>query len=232
MAARTRHDRQSSHSVARSAPCRVDAQKKSLRASERNAAARQAWLEQVLLIDAERLVFVDESGCHRAMTPRYGWAKRGQRAYGVVPRNRGPNTTILAALSRRGVQAAMTLPGPADTLAFETFVEQVLVPTLQPRQVVAGALWAGDNLSIHKSEKTQRLIESCGWRLLFLPPYSPDFSPIEQAWSKLKTRLRRVGARVREVLEEAIAEGLDLITAQDAQGWFRHCGYQLCPQLL
>lgn len=179
------------------------------------------------MIEAERLVFVDESGCHIAMTPRYGWAKRGQRAYGVVPRNRGQNTTILAALSLGGVQAAMTLPGPADTLVFEAFVEQVLVPTLRPGQIVVL-----DNLSIHKSEKAQRLIESCGCQLLFLPPYSPDLTPIEEMWSKLKARLRRMGARVREVLEEAIAHSLELITAQDAEGWFRHCGYQRCPQLL
>ena len=179
------------------------------------------------MIEAERLVFVDESGCHIAMTPLYGWAKGGPRAYGMVPRNRGQNTTILAALSLRGVQAAMTLEGPADMLVFEAFVEQVLVPTLRPGQIVVL-----DNLSIHKSEKAQRLIESCGCQLLFLPPYSPDLTPIEQMWSKLKARLRRVGARVREVLEEAIAQSLDLITAQDAHGWFRHCGYQLFPQLL
>jgi hypothetical protein len=129
--------------------------KKSLSASERHEAARQAWLEEVLLIEAERLVFVDQSGCHLAMTPLYGWAKRGQRAYGVVPRNRGHNTTILAALWLRGVQAAMTLQGPADRLAFEAFVEQVLVPTLGPGQIVVL-----DNLSIHKSEKALRLIEN------------------------------------------------------------------------
>lgn len=173
-------------------------------------------------LDSERLVFVDECGSHIALTPLYGWAPKGERACGSVPRNRGQNTTILGALSLFGMQAAMTLEGAADTVAFEAFVEQVLGPSLMPGQIVIM-----DNLSIHKSERTRQLIESRGCSLLFLPSYSPDFSPIEPAWSKLKAHLRRVAARTKEALEEAIAHALDRISVQDAHGWFGHCGYAL-----
>jgi transposase len=198
----------------------LDTQKKSLSASERDEVKRAAWREDVQQVPAGTLVFVDESGSHTSMTPLYGWAPKNERAYGVTPRNRGQNTTILGALSPQGVQAAMTLAGAADTIAFEVFIEQVLVPTLQPGQTVVM-----DNLSIHKGQTTRQLIENCGCTLLFLPAYSPDFSPIEQAWSKLKAHLRRVGARAKEALQEAIADGLQLITPQDAQAWFNHCGY-------
>lgn len=189
-------------------------------ASERDEAKRIAWREDVQQVPTDTLIFVDESGSHTSMTPLYGWAPKDERAYGVTPRNRGQNTTILGALSAQGVQAAMTLEGAADTIAFEVFIKQVLVPTLEPGQTVVM-----DNLSIHKSHTTRELIENCGCTLLFLPAYSPDFSPIEQAWSKLKAYLRRVGARAKEALEEAIGDGLQLITPQDAQGWFKHCGY-------
>ena len=175
----------------------------------------------------KQFVFVDECGSHIALTPLYGWAPRGQRAWSRVPRNRGQNITILGALSWSGVQAAMTLEGAADTVAFETFIEHILMPTLMPGQIVMM-----DNLSIHKSQCTRALIESRGCSLLYLPSYSPDFSPIEQAWSKLKTYLRRTAARTREALEEAIAAGLALIREQDAQAWFRHCGYAPACQLL
>lgn len=138
-----------------------------------------------------------------------------------VPKNRGENTTVLGALGRNGMQAAMTLEGAADTLAFEAFVEWVLCPTLQPGQIVVL-----DNLSIHKSSKARELIEKCGCQLWFLPTYSPDLNPIEQAWSKLKAYLRRVGARTKDALQEAIALGLTLLTPYDAHVWFKHCGYR------
>ena len=140
---------------------------------------------------------------------------------GSVPKNRGPNTTILGALSLEGVQAAMTVEGPADGAVFEAFVEQVLCPSLQPGQIVVM-----DNLSTHKSARVKELIEGCGCQLRFLPTYWPDLNPIEMAWSKLKTYLRVVGARTRDVLEEAIGQGLKAITSHDARNWFSHC-YQL-----
>lgn len=215
------------HAVAHSAPHALEPQKKSIQASERDPARRQEWQEQAQRLDARRLVFIDESGSHISMTKLYGWAPKKERAVASVPKNRGANTTILGALSWTGVQAAMTLEGAADTLAFEAFVEQVLCPTLQAGQIVIL-----DNLSIHKSGKVRAWIEACGCQLWFLPTYSPDLNPIEQAWSKLKAHLRRVGARTTEALQAAIAQGLALLSQQDAQAWFRHCGYRPSGQLL
>lgn len=154
------------------------------------------------------------------MTPRYGRAPRGQRVVGTAPRNHGPNTTLLAALSPAGITAAMTLQGAMDRDAFEVFVAQVLVPSLSPGQTV---IW--DNLSVHKSATAQHLIEATGCQVRFLPPYSPDFAPIEHAFSKLKTFLRRTQARTRAALDDAITAGLARITAADARAWFHHCGY-------
>jgi transposase len=172
-------------------------------------------------------VFVDECGTNLAMTPRYGRAPRGERVVGTAPRNHGKNTTLVAALSLDGITAAMTVEGPLDRPAFDAYVARVLVPRLRPGQVV---IW--DNLSVHKSDAAQRLIAARGCQLLWLPPYSPDFSPIEQAFSKVKAALRRMGARTRETLEEAITQALATTTASDAQGWFAHCGYPIPAHLL
>jgi transposase len=176
-------------------------------------------------LDPTTLVFVDESGTNLAMTPRSGRAPRGQRVVGTVPRNHGPNTTLVAAMSAAGITAAMTLEGAADRDAFEVFIDQVLVPTLRPGQTV---VW--DNLSVHKSAMAQRSIEACGCQVRFLPPYSPDFAPIELAFSKLKTVLRHAEARSRAALADAIAAGLRTITAADARRWFAHCGYAVPRQ--
>lgn len=175
-------------------------------------------------IAPERLVFVDESGANITLTPRYGRAPRGQRCIGRVPRNWGKNTTLLAALTQRGVTAALLVEGAADRQVFEVFVEQVLAPTLGPYQVV---IW--DNLSVHLSEQAHQVIAARGCEVICLPPYSPDFSPIEQAFSKLKTALRRANPRTRETLWQAIGEALDQISAADAAGWFRHRGYDTPP---
>lgn len=161
------------------------------------------------------------------MTPRRARAPRGQRAYGAVPRNRGENTTLIAALSPAGLGPAMTLPGAADRPAFVAYVREVLTPALVPGQTVVL-----DNLAVHKGAAIRHLIEARGCRLLFLPPYSPDFAPIAHAFGKLKVQLRRAGARTRDALEAAIATALDTITAQDAAAWFRHCGYDTPGQSL
>ena len=161
------------------------------------------------------------------MTPRYGRAPRGERVVGAAPRNHGPNTTLMAALSLEGITAAMTVEGAMDRLAFDVFVDQILVPSLQPGQVV---IW--DNLAVHKSADAQQRIAARGCQLLWLPPYSPDVAPIEQAFSKIKTALRRTEARTRAALDEAITAALDTITATDARGWFAHCGYPLPAQLI
>ncbi len=166
------------------------------------------------------MIFLDECGSHIALTPLYARAPRGQRAFDAVPRNRGKNTTLIAGLSLSGIQAPLILEGAVDTLAFERYVEQILAPSLPPGQVVVL-----DNLSVHKSERVRQSIEARGCQLLFLPAYSPDLTPIEEAFSKLKAVLRRLGARTRDALFEAIAAGLHAITTQDAHGWFGHCGY-------
>lgn len=158
------------------------------------------------------------------MTPLYAYAPRGERAVGKVPRNYGAIMTVIASMSMQGMGEALILDGAADGATFDASMEQVLAPSLRPGHIVIL-----DNLSIHLGSRVKQAIEAHGCRLLFLPAYSPDFSPIEEAFSKLKTFLRRVGARTREDLQEAIAAALDLITAQDALGWFTHCGYPPSP---
>ncbi len=202
----------------------MDGEKKSLIATERDEAARSAWRAMSALWEASSVVFVDESGTQTNMTPRTSRAPRGQRAYGAAPRNHGKNTTLIAALGAAGMGAAMTLEGAADADAFVAYLTDVLVPTLVPGQIVVM-----DNLSVHKDRRVAPLIAGAGCRLVYLPAYSPDFTPIEQAFSKVKTFLRRVEARTREALEGAITAALATITAQDAAGWFTACGYPLKP---
>ena len=147
-------------------------------------------------------------------------APKGLRAYGSAPRNRGKNTTLIAALTFEGMGESMIIEGAANAAAFERYVEEILAPSLSPGQIVIM-----DNLAAHKSAKVEELIQARSCQLLFLPAYSPDFSPIEETFSKVKTFLRRAGARTREALQEAISRALLTVTAQDAHGWFRHCGY-------
>ena len=198
------------------------AQEKSLHASARAEAARAAWRAEAAALDPASVVFLDETSTHTALTRRRARAPRGQRAVGAAPRNRGPNVTLLAALTPTGLGPGVVFEGAADRRACEAFVEQFLVPSLRRGQVVVL-----DNLSAHKGERVRQLIAGKGCRLLFLPPYSPDFIPIELAVAKLKTRLRRVAARTFEALVAAIGDALDAITAADARGFFGHCGFPL-----
>jgi len=163
---------------------------------------------------------VDECGAHTSMTRLYARAPRGERAYGKVPRNRGPNTTLLASMTRRGMGPSLAVEGPTTKAVFEAYVEQVLAPSLRPGQVVIL-----DNLGAHKGERVRELIEGRGCSLLFLPPYSPDFSPIEEAFSKIKALLRKAAVRVRGALVEAIGRAISAVTPEDAMGFFSHCGY-------
>jgi transposase len=195
--------------------------KKTLRASEQKEEDRAAWREQAQTLDAGKLVFVDECGSNIALTRLYARSPKGKRAYGAVPRNRRANITLLAALSLQGIGEALILEGAADSTVFEIYIEQILAPSLQAGQIVVM-----DNLSTHTGEKIRQAIEAKGGQLLFLPSYSPDLSPIEEAFSKLKAFLRQVGARTPETLQEALGQALLTITVQDAHGWFGHCGYQ------
>lgn len=178
-------------------------------------------------MDPVRLIFVDETGTNLAMTRRYGRAKRGQRVVGQVPRNHGPNVTLVAAMDQTGLLGELTLTGALDGLAFETYVTRILVPQLWPGDLV---IW--DNLSAHKRKLARVWIEAAGCQVRFLPPYSPDFNPIELAFSKLKAFLRGAGARTRADLDQAITAALLTITSQDAAAWFAHCGYPESPQLI
>jgi transposase len=175
--------------------------------------------------EARLLVFVDECGTHTSMTRLRARAPKGERVYARVPRNRGKNTTLLASMTHEGMGPCLAVEGATTKAVFETYVEGVLAPSLSPGQVVVL-----DNLGAHRGEKVRRLVEARGCELLFLPPYSPGFNPIEEAFSKFKAFLRRAQARTRSVLLEAIGRALSAITARDAAGYFGHCGYPLAAQ--
>lgn len=154
------------------------------------------------------------------MTRHYGRAPRGERVHEGTPGGHWRTLTLLGALTVDGLQALMTIESPTDGDVFLAYLEQVLCPHLQPGQVVIM-----DNLAAHKVAGVRSLIESRGAQLLYLPPYSPDFNPIEQAWSKIKELLRAAKARLLETLEAAIATAIAAVTLHNAAAWFRHCGY-------
>jgi transposase len=170
-------------------PPGADAQKKTLAASERDEEARSAWRAAAAQLDPEQLVFVDESGTNIALTRLYGWAPHDHRATGTVPRNHGKNTTLVAALAPDGLHEPWLIEGAMDTDSFAWYIAEQLAPTLRPGQVVVL-----DNLSAHKADRIRQAIAARSCQLLFLPPYSPDFTPIEQAFSKIKAILRGLGA--------------------------------------
>lgn len=156
------------------------------------------------------------------MTRLYARAPRGVRAVESVPRNYGQSTTIVSLLGVSGVGATMILEGALDTIAFNCYCEQVLRDSIEEGDIIVL-----DNLTAHRASRIEEIVRQCGGRVLWLSPYSPDFSPIEKMWSKLKTFLRRVKARTQKQLDEAIAEGLKLVTPSDCQGWFKSCGYEV-----
>ena len=196
-------------------------QKKSQIAQERDEEARGLWRWLASRFDARRLVFVDESGFNTSMTRLRARAPKGKRAYGKVPRNRGKNTTLIVAITLEGAMGeSMTVEGATDALAFEAYVEHFLAPSLEKGQVVVL-----DGLGAHRTEKVRELVQAKGADLLFLPSYSPDLNPIEEAFSKIKALVRKEGARVREVLVEAIGRALAAVRPEDAAGWFAHAGY-------
>lgn len=156
------------------------------------------------------------------MIRAYARAARGRRAPGRVPWGRWERLTVIGALALEGVVASMSIAAATGTVVFRAFTEQALIPALRARP---DAIVVMDNLAAHKSEAVRSALDRAGLSHRYLPPYSPDLNPIEQAWSKLKTRLRAVGARSREALDATLGPALDAITAQDARGWFRLAGY-------
>jgi len=196
---------------------------------ERDEWLRAAWRVTVAeKVDPQRLVFVDEMGANTSLSVLHAWSHTGKRAYCSVPRNRGKNTTLLASMSVEGMGPTLAVEGATDREVFEAYVEEVLAPSLRSGQIVVM-----DNLSAHKGHRVRELIEERGCcELLYLPSYSPDLNPIEEAFSKLKGILRKAEARSREALIEAMGRALEAITPQDAEGFFRHCGYRSPGQLL
>lgn len=167
-------------------------------------------------------MFLDESGVTTEMTRRYGRGERGQRVCEGAPAGHWHTLTLLGAITLNGLLATMTIEAPTDGDVFLAYLEQVLCPRLQPGQVVVM-----DNLSAHKNPAVRACIEQTGARLLYLPPYSPDFNPIEQCWAKIKEYLRAVKARLLDVLDQAVTEAIAKVTAENAFAWFRHCGYEV-----
>jgi transposase len=192
-------------------------------ASERNNYKRGWFWRRVSGMNHRRFIFLDESAVNTAMTPTHGRAPVGERVVDSAPRNYGEQTSIVGALSfGRGLIAVMTLTGAVDTLAFDAYLARMLGPRLRKGDVVVL-----DNLGVHKASQVEEVAEARGARVLWLAPYSPDFSPIEQCWSKIKTLLRAAKARTREELEKALAAAIGQVTKSDIRGWFKHCGYRV-----
>jgi transposase len=178
-------------------------------------------------VDAERLVFVDEMGTNVSLSPLYAWSRRGRRAFGSAPKNWGKNVTLLASITREGLGPCLAVEGSTTREVFEAYLEGVLAPTLEPGQIVVM-----DNLSAHKGGKVKEIIEGRGCELIYLPPYSPDLNPIEQAFSKVKGLMRKAEARTRESLIEAMGLALSAVSTRDVRGFFGHCGYRSMDQPL
>ena len=186
------------------------------------AEARAAWRAELAGVDPARLILIDETGIDARMTRAHARAARGRRATGEVPRGRRERLTVLGALAPDGMVASRSVAAATGTAVFLAFAEEVLVPALRERPE---ALVVMDDLAAHESAAVREALDRAGLAHRYLPSYSPDMNPIEPAWSKLKTRLRTVGARSKEALEQALGPALATITAQDARGWFRLAGY-------
>jgi transposase len=156
------------------------------------------------------------------MTRRYGRAPRGKRVRDSAPRNYGAHTSVIGAMGLRGLVAALAVEGAVDTLCFDAYAERVLAPRLRPGDVIVL-----DNLGAHRASRIEEVAAERGAQVLWLAPYSPDFSPIEQCWSKIKAHLRGVKARTGDELNKALAQAIELVTKADIRGWFKHCGYSL-----
>jgi transposase len=180
-----------------------------------------AWFESQPDLDPARLVFIDETGATTKMARLHGRSRRGERCRAAVPHGHWKTTTFTAGLRLDGLSAPIVLDGPMNGAAFLAYVEQFLVPTLRPGDVVIM-----DNLPAHRVSGVREAIEAAGATRLFLPPYSPDFNPIEQAFAKLKAHLRKAAARTKDALWQAIADALHAFTPQECANYFRNSGYE------
>lgn len=196
-----------------------------MRAAERNNYKRGWFRRRARSLRQRRFVFVDETAVNTAMTRRYGRAPKGERAHDSAPRNYGAHTSVIGAMGLRGLVATLTVEGAVDTLCFDAYAEQVLGPRLRRGDVVVL-----DNLTAHRASRIEEVAETRGASVLWLAPYSPDFSPIEQCWSKIKAYLRGAKARTEDELNKALSQAIGLVTKADIRGWFRHCGYSLARE--
>jgi transposase len=200
----------------------MEPKKRSLAAGERDEFLRAAWRTLVAEeVDAKQMVFVDEMGANVSLSALYAWSRKGKRALGSAPRSWGKNVTLLASITSGGVGPCLAVEGSTTREVFEAYLEGVLAPTLSPGQVVVM-----DNLSAHKGGRVKEILEGAGCELVYLPPYSPDFNPIEQAFSKVKGLVRRAEARTRAALIEAMGRALSALSAMNARAFFAHCGYR------
>jgi transposase len=195
-------------------------------ASERDAWERARFAVEQHDIDPADVVVIDEFGSNIDMTPRYARAPRGERAIVSLPRNTPPNTTTISSLTLSGMGPSLMIEAGVTSNVFEAYIEHVLGPRLQPGQMVVL-----DNLSAHKGVRVRALLAERGCCLWYLPTYSPDFSPIELAFGKIKAELRWVGARTSEALQAAVAQALTHILPEEASAFFTHCGFRLRPDL-
>jgi transposase len=184
--------------------------------------AREVFIESCQQESVEKFIFLDESGLHLGMSPMYGRAKGGGRVKSHEPFNKGKRVTMIAAIGLEEVKAATFGEWHVDGNIFLEFIRQVLVPVLNPGQMVFM-----DNLSTHKVSGVRELIEATGAKLVYLPPYSPDLNPIELFWSKVKHTIRKKSARTFHALSEAISEAFKSVNSTDLFGWFEHCGYRI-----
>jgi transposase len=198
----------------------VSLAKKTLAAAEQVEADRQAFRRRVARLDRQRFVFIDETGFHLAMTRYYGRATRGQRVIARVPRNPGQKLSLIGSLGLRGLMSTMSIEGAVDSLAFDAYVSRWLVPHLQPKDIVLL-----DNLPAHGASQIEKAVGNAKAEVLWLPSYSPDFSPIENCWSKIKALVRGQQPRTPGELNAALADALRAVTIDDIEGWFTHCGY-------
>ena len=185
------------------------------------ARRRAQWTKYQGRVEAERLVFIDETWTRTDMAPLRGWAPRGRRLYAKVPHGRWKTMTFLAALRHDRIDAPWFIEGPIDGVSFRIYIEKVLLPTLRPGDIVVL-----DNLGSHRSKAVRQLIRSAGAKLFFLPKYSPDLNPIEQVFAKLKHLLRKAAARTVDAVCAAIGELLDAFTPEECANYLKNSGYR------
>jgi transposase len=207
----------------------LDGNKKVMHAAEQQRPdvrhKRATFRGRAARADRDRFVFLDEVGTHTALSRLYGRAPCGQRVIGRVPQGRWQTTTLVSAIRSDGVVGSLVFKGATDALAFRTYVGEVLLPSLHPGDIVVL-----DNLPAHRAGRVARALRQAGVGVWYLPPYSPDFNPIEKVWAKVKARLRKAAARTTEALWEAIGQALEAVTAEDCQGRFESCGYHATPE--